>query len=283
GAIPPDSHIRQAEMVVDDRRGRVITVREDHSTGASEPVNTIVAVDALGERDPITLASGNDFYSSPKLSPDGVRLAWQTWNHPNMPWDGSEVWVGELDHDGNVTSKRKVAGGANESVLEPEWSPSGELYFVSDRSDWWNLYRARGEGDEPVNRRAAEFGAPQWVFGMRFYDFHGPDEIICIYSESGGARLGRIDLDSGHLEQVDLFYTALSNVQVSGHKAAMYARTLMHSVRALVIDLDTLAQQVVKVGNAAHIDGGYFSAPKTIEFPTEHRLTAHAFSYQPRT
>ena len=282
GAITPDSDIRHADMVVDDRRGRVITVREDHSTGASEPVNTIVAVDALGERDPITLASGNDFYSSPKLSPDGVRLAWQTWNHPNMPWDGSEVWVGELDRDGHVTSKRKVAGGENESVLEPEWSPSGELYFVSDRNDWWNLYRARGEGDEPVSRRAAEFGAPQWVFGQRFYDFHGPDEIICIYSDPVGTRLGRIDLNSGHLEQLELFYTTLANVQVSGHKVAMYASSSTLAERVLVLDLDTLAQQVVKVGNAAHIDGGYFSAPKPIDFPTENGLTSHAFYYSPR-
>ncbi len=280
--ITPESDIRHADMVVDDRRGRVIAVREDHSTGAPEAVNTIVAVDALGQRDPITMASGNDFYSSPKLSPDGRRLAWQTWNHPNMPWDGSEVWVGELDQDGNVTSKRKVAGGANESVLEPEWSPGGELYFVSDRTDWWNLYRARGEGEEPVNRRASEFGAPQWVFGMRFFDFHGPDEIVCIYSDSGGTRLGRIDLNSGHLEQIELFYTALSNIQVSGHKAAMYASSSTLSERVLVLDLDTLAQQVVKVGNAAHIDGGYFSAPKPIEFPTENGLTAHAFYYPPR-
>ncbi len=280
--ITPESDIRHADMVVDDRRGRVIAVREDHSTGAPEAVNTIVAVDALGQRDPITMASGNDFYSSPKLSPDGRRLAWQTWNHPNMPWDGSEVWVGELDQDGNVTSKRKVAGGANESVLEPEWSPGGELYFVSDRTDWWNLYRARGEGEEPVNRRASEFGAPQWVFGMRFYDFHGPDEIVCIYSDSGGTRLGRIDLNSGHLEQIELFYTALSNIQVSGHKAAMYASSSTLSERVLVIDLDTLAQQVVKVGNAAHIDGGYFSAPKPIEFPTASGVTAHAFYYPPR-
>src|SRR3989442_1258403 len=168
-----------------------------------------------GRRDPIPLASGNDFYASPKLSPDGVRLAWRTWNRPNMPWDGSEVWVGELDRDGHVTSKRKVAGGENESVLEPEWSPSGELYFVSDRNDWWNLYRARGEGDEPVSRRAAEFGAPQWGFGQRFYDFHGADEIICIYSDPVGTRLGRIDLNSGHLEQLERFYTTLANVQGS--------------------------------------------------------------------
>jgi dipeptidyl aminopeptidase/acylaminoacyl peptidase len=283
-AITPEADIRHADMLIDTERNLVFAVREDHTTGAPEPVNTIVALDADGKRDPITIASGNDFYSSPKLSPDGKRLAWQTWNHPNMPWDESEIWVGELDRDGNVMSSRKIAGGRNESVLQPEWSPSGELYFVSDRNDWWNLYRARGEGDEPVCRRAAEFGAPQWAFGQRFYAFRGekPEEIVCIYSDAGGARLGRIDLDTGQLRHIELFYTTLGNVQVSGHKAAMYAGSSTLADRVLVIDLETLAQEVVKVANPAHIESGYFSIPKPIEFPTERGLTAHAFYYAPR-
>ena len=283
-AITPEADIRHADMLIDTERNLVFAVREDHTTGTPEPVNTIVALDADGKRGPITIASGNDFYSSPKLSPDGKRLAWQTWNHPNMPWDESEIWVGELDRDGNVLSSRKIAGGRNESVLQPEWSPSGELYFVSDRNDWWNLYRARGEGDEPVCRRAAEFGAPQWAFGQRFYAFRGdkPEEIVCIYSDAGGARLGRIDLDTGQLHHIELFYTTLGNVQVSGHKAAMYAGSSTLADRVLVIDLETLAQEVVKVANPAHIESGYFSIPKPIEFPTERGLTAHAFYYAPR-
>jgi dipeptidyl aminopeptidase/acylaminoacyl peptidase len=281
-AITPDADIRHADMVVDATRGRVIAVREDHTTGSREPVNTIVAVDALGERPPITLVSGNDFYSSPALSPDGNRIAWQTWNHPHMPWDSSEMWIGELDRDANVASSRKIAGGANESVMQPEWSPTGELYFLSDRNDWWNIYRARGEGDEPVCRRAAEFGAPQWVFGMRFYAFNGPDEIVCLFHERSGSKLGRISLESGRLQPVDLFYTTLFNLQVSGGKAACYATSATLAERVLVVDLETQAEQVVKVANPAHIESGYFSVPKPIEFPTEHGKTAHAFYYPPR-
>src|SRR5690348_1702534 len=132
--ITPAADIRHADMVVDEARGRVIAVREDH-TGGGEAVNTIVSIDVEGKREPITLVAGNDFYASPRLSDDGRRIAWQTWNHPHMPWDSSEVWVGELDGDGKVTSKRKLAGGPNESVLQPEWSASGELYFISDRAD----------------------------------------------------------------------------------------------------------------------------------------------------
>ena len=133
-------------------------------------------------------------------------------------------------------------------------------------------------------RRAAEFGAPQWAFGQRFYAFRGDksEEIVCIYSDAGGARLGRIDLDTGQLHHIELFYTTLGNVQVSGNKAAMYAGSSTLADRVLVIDLETLAQEVVKVANPAHIESGYFSIPKPIEFPTERGLTAHAFYYAPR-
>lgn len=280
--ITPDGDIRHADMAVDDRRGRVVAVREDH-THDGEAVNTIVSIDARGNGEPITLAAGNDFYSSPKLSDDGERIAWQTWNHPNMPWDSSEIWIGELDQEGHVTSQRKIAGGPGESALQPEWSPAGELYFISDRSDWWNLYRARGEGDEPVCRRAAEFAAPQWVFGQRWYAFNGRDEIVCLYFDNAGGKLARIDLNSGRLDQVELFYTNLANVQVSAGKAALYAGSATLSERVLVVDLKTGAERVVRTANPAHVESGYLSIPRPIEFPTEGGKTAHAFFYAPRS
>ncbi len=280
--ISPEGDIRHADMAIDERRGRVIAVREDHTDTSREAVNTIVALDEYGEREAITIASGNDFYSSPKLSPDGDRIAWQTWNHPNMPWDSSEIWVGELDRDGHVKSSRKIAGSHNESVIQPEWSPLSELYFLSDRNDWWNLYRARGEGDEPVCRRDAEFGAPQWAFGQRFYDFASPDELVCIYKDSGGSKLGVIDLNTGRMRNIELLYTSLSNVQLSGRKVALYAASATLAERVLVVDLDTHKQEVVKVSNRAHVDATYFSIPKPIEFPTEGGLTSHAIYYPPR-
>ncbi|HKB33170.1 MAG TPA: prolyl oligopeptidase family serine peptidase [Candidatus Dormibacteraeota bacterium] len=280
--ITPAVDVRHADMAVDTRRERLVAVREDHTTGAPEAVNTLVSLDVNGERDAITVASGNDFYSSPKLSPDGNRLAWTTWNHPNMPWDGCELWVGELDLDGHVTTSRRIAGSHSESVLQPEWSPLGDLFFVSDRSGWWNLYRARGEGDEALCPRSAEFGAPQWGFGMRFYAFTGPDEIVCLYSEPGGTRLGRIDLNTGAMRQVELLYTRLNGVQSVGRKVALFAGSATLAERVLTVDLDTGAQEVVKVSNSAHIDSANLSIPKAIEFPTEGGLTAHADFYPPR-
>src|SRR5438132_14247896 len=117
---------------------------------------------------------------------------------------------------------------------------------------------------------------------MRFYDFSGPDELVCIYAEKSGSKLGRIDLNTGRLHPIELLYTTLFNVQVSGRKAAMYASSATLAERVLVVDLDTAAQEVVKVANPAHIDPGYFSIPQAIEFPTEGDVTAHAFFYPPK-
>jgi dipeptidyl aminopeptidase/acylaminoacyl peptidase len=281
-AITPAVDIRHADLLVDPGRGRIFAVREDHTTGASEAVNTLVALDWKGSREAIIVAGGNDFYSSPKLSADRERLAWLTWNHPNMPWDGSELWVGELDPDGNVTSARKVAGGPEESIFQPEWSPAGELYFVSDRNGWWNIYRVRGEFDEPVCRRPAEFGEPQWAFGMTRYGFAPSGEIVCLYSEAGGTKLGLLDTATGKLKQIQLLYTDLRGVVVNNRRMATVAASPTLSERVLVVDVDSGAQEVVKVSNPAHTDPGYLSVPQAIEFPTEGGLTAYAFYYAPK-
>jgi dipeptidyl aminopeptidase/acylaminoacyl peptidase len=281
--ITAAADVRHADMAVDQGRGRLYAVREDHTTGAPEPVNSVVSIDWNGKGDAITIAAGNDFYSSPALSSDGSRLAWTTWDHPNMPWDGCELWVGELDQNGHVTSSRKMAGGKSEAILQPEWSPSGELYFISDRSDWWNIYRAWGDGDEPVCPRAAEFGAPQWDLGMRFYAFAGPDEIVCLYSERGGTRLGRIDLKTATMAPVELIYSGLNSVQTNGRKIGLFAASPALAERLLTIDLETGAQEVVKVSNPAHVDPGYLSLSQSIEFPTQGGLTAHAIYFPPKS
>ncbi len=280
--ITPDADIRHADLQLDTRRNRIFAVREDHTTGGHEPVNTLIALDTAGKRDAIPVVFGDDFYSSPALSPDGRRLAWIAWHHPNMPWDGSELWLGELDSQGVVRSSRRIAGGPRESIIQPRWSPGGELYFISDRSSWWNLYRARGEGDEPVYRKAAEFSAPGWAFGMSSYDFIGPDELLCIYKHSGSSKLARIDLHNGTMTNIDLFYAELSHVQVGARKAAIIAASPTLSNRLLLLDLDSGAEEVVRATSTVHIDAGYFSIPPAIEFPTERGLTAHAFHYPPK-
>ena len=151
-----------ADLRVDPSRRRLLAVREDHRQGDAEPPAALVAVsvDATeGERPGVVLVSGADFYSDPVVSPDGGTLAWLQWNHPNMPWDGTELWTAPFNANGTLGPRRRIAGGADESVFQPEWSPDGVLYFVSDRTGWWNLYRLRRRGSRgarwPAGRRAA--------------------------------------------------------------------------------------------------------------------------------
>ena len=141
--ITPALDLRYADGVIEDKRGLMFCVREDH-TGGGEAVNTLVALRLDGrdlESGGRVLVSGNNFYSNPRLNPVGNRLCWLTWNHPNMPWDGTELWVAEVSEGGSIYNAQKVAGGPTESIFQPEWSPSGELYFIGDRTGWWNLYR----------------------------------------------------------------------------------------------------------------------------------------------
>ena len=280
--ITPATDVRHADLVVDPQRGLIFAVREDHTTGAHEAVNSLVALDWNGGRDAYAIASGNDFYSSPTLSPDGKRLAWLTWHHPNMPWDGCELWIGDLDADGRVTTSRQVAGGPAESIIQPEWSPNGDLFFISDRSDWWNLYRLTKDGDVPVCPRSAEFGAPQWVFGTTHYGFLDADRIICTYSETGGSKLAILDVAGGQLKLIDLYYSSMSSVVVGPDRIALLAASPTLSSRLITLDADSTGQEVVKVSTAVHLDPGYFTIPHSIEFKTEGGLTAHAFHYPPK-
>src|SRR5215213_690777 len=163
--------IRYADGIIDPQRGRIICVQEDHSQ-PDRVVNALVSVDIAGARPPIVLVAGNDFYAAPRLSPNGNRLVWLTWNHPNMPWVTTEAWVGDVQADGGVGNVRLIAGGPDEALFQPQWSPDGDLYFISDRgSGWWNLYREQHGQIEPVLPMDAEFGAPQWNFGMSTYAF----------------------------------------------------------------------------------------------------------------
>jgi hypothetical protein len=169
--ITPADALRYADGVIDRRRGRIICVREDH-TRPGEVINTLISIDISGAMPQQIIASGNDFYSTPRISPDGDRLAWLSWNHPNMPWVATEAWVGEISSDGTIGNARRAAGGSDESVFQPEWSPNGDLYFISDQhGGWWNLYRERNGVIEPMAPMDAEFGRPQWQFGMSTYAF----------------------------------------------------------------------------------------------------------------
>jgi dipeptidyl aminopeptidase/acylaminoacyl peptidase len=279
---PRADALRYADGVIDARRGRIVCVREDH-TSPREAINTLVSIDISGAGAPRVLVSGNDFYSSPRLNPEGSRLAWLTWNHPNMPWVATEAWVGEILADGTVANAIKVAGGPDESVLQPEWSPDGDLYFVSDRgSGWWNLHRYRDGVIESIAPIDAEFGRPQWRFAMAAYAFESAERLICCFVRDGVWKLAEVDTRTKRFDLIPTEFTDISQVRASPGRVAFFGGSPSQALALIDLDLSTGTERVIRSSSVLR-DGvrPYVSFPEPIAFPTEGGETAHAFYYPP--
>jgi dipeptidyl aminopeptidase/acylaminoacyl peptidase len=273
---------RYADAVIDVGRGRLVCVREDHSDPGSEPVNTLVGVDLEGPPGHgQVLVAGADFYAAPRLSPDGRRLAWLCWNHPDMPWDGTELWVADLDPSGVPRAPLRIAGGREESVLQPVWA-ADDLYFLSDRSGWWNLYRWRGGAVEAVVQRAAEMGEPPWLFGFSNYAFSADGEIVLSYREDGRSCLALLRTDTGVLEPIETPYTEVSFLRAARGRVCFLGSSPTEFASVVTLDLATRKLQVIRRSSEVKLDPGYVSVAEPIEFPTANGLTAFGFFYAPK-
>jgi dipeptidyl aminopeptidase/acylaminoacyl peptidase len=288
-AVTQTEGLRYADLIADPAHGRLIGVCEDHRQGSHEPVNTLVSIDlASGVTE--VVASGHDFFASPCLSPDGMRLAWLTWDHPNMPWDGTTLWVANIAADGAIGTPQRVAGGEAESLFQPAWSPAGDLYVVSDRSGWWNLYRVRGGSSaaadtdtalEALHPMEAEFGKPQWVFGMTTYGFTADGRVVCLYDQDGITHLAVCDPSSGTFADIATPYTTMRDLKVKGKQAVFVGSSPTAGEAVVELDLRAGTCRVLRHSDRAVVDARYVSIAEPIRFPTEAGLHAHAFFYPP--
>jgi dipeptidyl aminopeptidase/acylaminoacyl peptidase len=290
GPAPPqpitaDGPFRYADVVVDHARRQLIGVREDHSRGG-EPVNTLVRVRCDGDTHGEVIASGHDFYATPRLSPDGARLAWIAWRHPQMPWDGTELWLADVTADGTLAEATLVAGSERESIYQPGWSPDGTLYFVSDRDGWWKLYRRRGGTIEPAIRNPpadAEFGRPQWVFGTATWAFADADRIVTAYTKGGRWRLAYVHAPTGVLTDAGTDLAPSEWLAATPQHAVFVGGTPLRPDAVVRVDLDSGRTDVVRSSSTLAVDPGYLSTPEPFECPSGGGLTAHAFYYAPRS
>lgn len=281
--LTPPAEMRYAEAILDSARDRIICVREDHTVPGKEAVNTLVALSANGNDDcGQVLVSGNDFYSTPRLSPDGTQLVWLTWNHPNMPWDGTELWEAQVEADGSLSRATLIAGGKHESIFQPLWSPDGRLYFASDRSGWWNLYRVFEDRVVAVTDLTVEIGVPQWAFGLSCYAFASPQQIVCSYYVLGMAHLAIVDTETLKLEPIEVPYTDLSFVRAAAGQAVFRAGSPTAAPAIVKFDLQSRKFEMLRLSNNLNLGSGYLSTPEAIEFPTTDGRTAHGFYYAPR-
>ncbi len=272
---------RHADLTLDTKRQRLIAVREDHTCSDREPENSLVAIAIDGSGRESVLAEGFDFYAAPRLSPDGSQLTWICWNHPLMPWIGTELWLADIADDGALRNQRKIAGGAEESLCQPLWSPDGQLYVVSDRSNWWNLYRVDEGHLEPVCPMSSEFGRPQWVFGQAMYGFTGEREITAIHIENGVSKLLRIDLAAGTAQPIPAPFTDMDGLCAGPGFVVLLAGAPTMPAQVVRIDVPSGAHASLARSVGDLPDPGYLSAPVSLDFPSSGGRVAHAFHYPP--
>jgi len=281
-AITPESPSerawRYADPIVTDDGRHLICVWECHE--AEQVNNTLVVLPTDGSAAPRVLAQGHDFFAAPTLSPDGRRLAWVAWDHPQMPWDGTELCEASLSETLEITSVRVVAGGTDEAVQEPRYGVDGSLFFISDQTGWWNLYLDAPEGPLPLAPRDAEFAGPAWVFGVPSYAPRADGSLAVTWTEGGRMHLGTLAAGR-ELIEVPLAATTLGSLSIAGDQVLAIAGSPTAPLAVVTIDVSSGGCSVLKQSRQLTIDAAYVSVPKAIEYPTEHGLTAFGLYYPP--
>jgi len=214
---PRPRSVRHGLPVVTPDGRFVLAIRERHEGDRVEDVvNEVVVVPADGSASPRVVAGGHDFYGHIVVSPDGRRLAWVQWDHPDMPWDASELWEGDLDGSGAVVSARRIAGGDGEAVSQPRYAPDGRLTFLSDRTGWSNLYQVVGDEVVALAPIDADIGEPDWVLGTSSYAVLGDGTVVATWTEGGMGRLGWWVPGADRLAVQATPYVRFSQVRVAG-------------------------------------------------------------------
>ncbi|CAF0731439.1 unnamed protein product [Rotaria sordida] len=287
-----NSSLRYADFTIDLIRQQLICVHENHQS-ENDVQNTIISISLKNSSSIITLDSGYDFYSSPKISPDGKYLIWICWNHPNMPWDQTELWIGEFNNNNEenllLVNKKKLFGKINESILQPQWSPDGKfIYFISDQNGWWNIYRfnINDQSFEHVYNMEAEFGGPAWQFGASYYDFDSDENIITVYWKNGIAKLNRINVQTKTLIPLTATeeYTNIGSVHVYKQNVYFIGSSSIKPTEIVEYNLETNTKKIICRSTNLTFDSRYLSVPEMITFKTGDNDddVAYGFYYPPK-
>ncbi len=259
----------------------IVCVRESHGDG--EPVNELVVLQADGSSEPRVIAAGRDFYAAPRPVPDGSRLVWLAWDHPHMPFEGTDLCVADLAEDGSCSNARRIAGSETESIFQPEWGPDGALYFVSDRTGWSNLYVEREGEVHALTREQADLGYPQWVFDLTRYAFLADGRIACVFTREAADGLELLEPATGTLATLDLPYTSFQSPSLQAHGTKLYFAAASPTEADVIVELDVESGErtVVRGSSELPFDVSYISLPAAVSFPGTDGLVSHGFFHPP--
>jgi dipeptidyl aminopeptidase/acylaminoacyl peptidase len=278
-ALTPEGPWRYADLRVDASRNRIVAVREDHG-GTGEALNAIVTLPVEGGT-PEVIIEGHDFVAAPRISPDGQRLAWLAWDHPNLPWDGTTLWLAELDDEGRPVDPEPVAGGSSEWIAQPRWAPDGELWFVAERDEWPTLMTLTEYRAGLRVRMPAEFAPPDWVFDRPTYAILDDGQVIAAARAGGRDRLWSLVPDTGVSREIDASFTEIGFVVAAGSSVVFVGGRSTDPTAIVRLDTRTGRWEVLRTASETQIDPGFLSAPQSIAFPSA-GSTAHALFYPPR-
>ena len=299
--ISPKGKWRFADLSFDPFRERLIAVCElsSEETETSNFIATISVSAKASDRGEVKpLVAGNDFYAYPTLTPDCQSICWIQWNHPKMPWDENELWRAKINDRGTLCNLIKVAGGNNEAIVQPKWSVNGELFYISDKTGWWNIYRVELEraqlhssGRRPLLSVSADFAGPLWQLGASYFDFVNTNEIVCIWSEKGVSYAGTLNISARKLKTIESEFSHLENVACNDGRfyciASNFCKphsviTLHHKTGAETIYQPPSSPRITRLLAKSKLDGRNLSEPYPIEFTSSENSRVHAFFYKPK-
>ncbi len=299
---------RFADFIYDKKHHRLIAICETHKH--EQVINTIVSID-VNTGSLVTLEQGYDFYASPRLNAHGNQLCWQSWNHPNMPWDGNELWLADVNRTGQIENKKHIAGAGNVSVFQPQWSPNGILHFISDGSGWWHLYRYSNDRSAKetagkvtqLTQGKKELGLPQWVFAQSSYAFVNDEHIICCYQSQGRASLALLctaekvpeeasKAASGKstLSTISTPWQEFSSIKAENNQLCFIAASSAHFPQLVLATLSETSGEhkpvllnscVIKSSCQLALTKGCCSQAKKLTFTNRHKQKVHANYYPP--
>ncbi|MBT4126916.1 MAG: prolyl oligopeptidase family serine peptidase [Chloroflexi bacterium] len=278
--------VRFADLRLTSDSKWILAVSETHHEDR-EADNAIVVVPTDGSGDVQVLASGHDFYSSPRQNPAGDKICWLSWDHPNMPWDGCELWIADFDSaTGSVSNEQKITGGTDTSIVQPDWAPanSGQddtLVFITDESGWWNLTKWSAGKITPLLAEEKDHGGPAWAFGFSTYSFLEDGAVLLKGTKNGKGAFRMVTLHAREVAETVVPHTSIAEVNVIGEQVVYIGASPTSAAEIVVAALGNGATTTLKSSSDIELDDAYLSVPEAITFPSTDDGEAHAFYYAP--